>query len=228
MGSTVNNISIINGMRYYYVTLILTLCIVVGCSKENEHVCLHFHLEYAYSDYYEQRDSQLLHGFYPRQYLFLYKCVNPTNNTLFLPVLSIPDSVSGREKFHLYYREKRISTSQHFYTKNETHLPDIKRGILHKDDTLYLDVLIDEFSLTAANVSREVDIKQFLDTLSIGYTLIPYENYEGATLVHSYCFNYNDDKPFFLYTNTERQPWEKPRFFRLKYNEKDLCNYPLL
>ena len=164
-------------------------------------------LTHALSNYYESNDSQEIKGYYPRQYLLAYSCVNNYDENLYLPL-----SDKNNYSIKIYYKDKELLTYQRFYIKNKK--ANSYKDIFLSRDTLFIEIEIFEATLKDANVPPRIKIKEFLDSINIIYHKDG--NLQNPKGIAEGSLFFINNQPHILYTDTKRQSWEEgPIIIRL-------------
>ena len=182
------------------------------CCKSDNMQNIHFRLYHVLTNYYESKDSQMVHGYYPRKYTLVYEIINPTEEYIRIPLI-----MESYSKFHygiqLSYKGTPLYSFIHIgprSSKNRDLARRINEGILCPHDSISMHIDIEENTLQEAGISREIDIKSFLDTLCIGYSMLPYSMKEKDIKMLPIHFNYREDFPVFLYHDTNI-PWQSSK-----------------
>lgn len=189
------------------------------CKSDNRNIdCI---LQYVYSNYYENRETQDSVGYYPRIYILLFRCVNLMNEDLRFPLYLSQDKRS-EPAFRFYYKGKELKTMQSFHFKNHYKWYDfdyVKNGIFPAKDTLFFEVELYEKSLAEVGISRETDIRCMFDSID-AYYLRNINNSNSYKIKKEGDVRFNRNfKPIVISIDTERLPWEKEKYLRLKKDE---------
>ena len=196
--------------------MILTFCsCLMCCQSDNRNIeCI---LQYVYSNYYENRETQDSVGYYPRDYLLMFRCVNLTDEDLLFP-LYISQDKRSEPAFRFYYKGKELKTIQSFSRfKNHSKSYDydyVKNGIFPAKDTLFFQVELYEETLAEVGISRETDIRCMFDSID-AYYLRNINNPNSYKLKKEGNVRFvRNFKPIVIFRDTERLPWEKEKYVR--------------
>ena len=164
-------------------------------------------LAYAYSNYYENKDSQSIMGYYDRKYFLSFIWINRTDEDLSFP-LYLYQGNHREPVFRFYYKGQELNTLQRFFGYKNHDYDFIEKGVFPANDTLYTYVEIFEKTLEDAGISKRTDIRCVLDTIEI-YYLNKLNFSSKKDMKEGIIKQYNKYKPIIIYTETKRLPWEK-------------------